>query len=148
MLGWVLQPDWGENFSEGVEQSCEKSLFAFHIHGAVIGIPDSRSFQQLLERGFQAMRLLRQRWIALASARMPGESMPSSFVTRIFMIHTPSLVEESNHPVVAIDTDQLPVPDSLGGNPESEHRRDVVLAGDDRTMGEDAADIGDQPLGL
>ena len=94
------------------------------------------------------MRLLRQRWIALASARMPGESMPSSFVTRIFMIHTPSLVEESNHPVVAIDTDQLPVPDSLGGNPESEHRRDVVLAGDDRTMGEDAADIGDQPLGL
>ena len=63
-------------------------------------------------------------------------------------LHTPSLVEERDHPVVAIDTDQLPVPDPLGGNPESEHRRDVVLAGDDRTMGEDAADIGDQPLGL
>ena len=63
MLGWVLQPDWGENFflSEGVEQSCEKSSFAFHPC-AVIGIPDSRSFQQLLERGFQARRLLRQRW--------------------------------------------------------------------------------------
>ena len=86
MLGWGLQPDWGENFSEGVEQSCEKSSFAFHIHGAVIGIPDSRSFQQLLERGFQARGLLRQRWITSASAWMPGESMPLSFVTRIFMI--------------------------------------------------------------
>ena len=59
-----LQPDWGENFflSEGVEQSGEQASFAFHIHGAVIGIPDSRSFQQLLERGFQARGLLRQRW--------------------------------------------------------------------------------------
>jgi hypothetical protein len=45
-----------------VEQSCEQASFAFHIHGAVIGIPDSRSFQQLLECGFQARRLLRQRW--------------------------------------------------------------------------------------
>ena len=100
MLGWGLRSDWGENFflSKGVEQPREESSFAFLLC-AVIGIPDSRSFQQLLERGFQAMRLLRQRWIALASARMPGESMPSSFVTRIFMIHTPSLVEESNHPV-------------------------------------------------
>ena len=51
-LDGVLQPDWGGNFllSEGVEQSGEESSFAFHIHGAVIGIPDSRSFQQLLER--------------------------------------------------------------------------------------------------
>ena len=79
---------------------------------------------------------------------MPGESIPSSFVTRIFMIRTPSVVEQGDHTVVAIDTDQLPVPDPLGGNPKSKHRRDVVLAGDDRTMGEDAADIGDQPLGL
>ena len=88
MLGWVLQPDWGENFllSEGVEQSGEEASFAFHIHGVVIGIPDSRSFQQLLERGFQARGLLRQRWITSASAWMPGESMPLSFVTRIFMI--------------------------------------------------------------
>ena len=64
MLGWVLQPDWGGNFllSEGVEQSGEQAAFAFHIHGAVIGIPDSRSFQQLLECGFQARCLLRQRW--------------------------------------------------------------------------------------
>ena len=63
MLGWVLQPDWGENFllSEGVEQSGEESSFAFHPC-AVIGTSDSRSFQQLLERGFQARGLLRQRW--------------------------------------------------------------------------------------
>ena len=78
MLGWGLQPDWGENFSEGVEQSCEKSSFAFHIHGVVIGIPDSRSFQQLLERGFQARRLLRQRWIASASAWRALSAVPSS----------------------------------------------------------------------
>jgi len=71
--------------SEGVEQSGEEASFAFHPC-AVIGIPDSRSFQQLLERGFQARRLLRQRWITSASAWMPGESMPLSFVTRIFMI--------------------------------------------------------------
>ena len=32
--------------------------------------------------------------------------------------------------------------DPLGGNPEAEHRRDVVLAGDDRAMRQDAADIG------
>ena len=38
--------------------------------------------------------------------------------------------------------------DPLGGNPEAEHRRDVVLPGDDRAMGEDAADIGDQTLCL
>jgi len=51
-LDGVLQPGWGENFllSEGVEQSGEQASFAFHIHGVVIGIPDSRSFQQLLER--------------------------------------------------------------------------------------------------
>ena len=63
MLGWFLQPDWGGNFllSEGVEQSGEESSFAFHPC-AVIGIPDSRSFQQLLERGFQTRLLLRQRW--------------------------------------------------------------------------------------
>ena len=47
------------------------------------------------------------------------------------MIRTPSLVEERDHPVVAIDTDQLPVPDTLGGNPESEHRGDVVLTSND-----------------
>ena len=83
----VLRPDWGENFflSEGVEQSGQESFFAFHPC-AVIGTSDSRSFQQLLERGFQARGLLRQRWIASASAWMPGESIPSSFVTRIFMI--------------------------------------------------------------
>ena len=45
-----------------VEQSCEQASFAFHIHGVVIGTSDSRSFQQLLERGFQTRRLLRQRW--------------------------------------------------------------------------------------
>ena len=47
--------------SEGVEQSGEESSFAFHPC-AVIGTSDSRSFQQLLERGFQTRRLLRQRW--------------------------------------------------------------------------------------
>ena len=46
---------------KGVEQSGEQASFAFHPC-AVIGIPDSRSFQQLLERGFQARGLLRQRW--------------------------------------------------------------------------------------
>ena len=37
MLGWVLQPDWGENFllSEGVEQSGEQASFAFHHRSAV-----------------------------------------------------------------------------------------------------------------
>jgi hypothetical protein len=69
---------------------------------------------------------------------MPGESIPSSFVTRIFIIRTPSVVEESDHTVVAIHTDQLPVLDPLGGNPDSEHRGDVVLAGNDRAMGVDA----------
>ena len=101
MLGWGFTVRLGRVLllSKGVEPPGEKSSFAFHIHGVVIGIPDSRSFQQLLERGFQARRLLRQRWIALASTWMPGDAMPLSFVTRIFMIHTPSLVEESNHPV-------------------------------------------------
>ena len=77
---------------------------------------------------------------------MPGESIPSSFVTRIFIIHTPSIVEESDHTVVAIHTDHLPVLDPLGGYPDAEHRRDIVLAGDDRAMGQNAADIGHQPL--
>ena len=49
---------------------------------------------------------------------------------------------------MAIYTDHLPVLDPLGGNPEAEHRGDVVLAGDDRAMRQDAADIGDQTLGL
>jgi len=40
------------------------------------------------------------------------------------------------------------VPDPLGGNPKAQHRRDVVLTSNDRTMGEDAADIGHQTLGL
>ena len=46
MLGWVLQPGWGENFllSEGVEQSGEEASFAFHLCGAVTALttPQSR----------------------------------------------------------------------------------------------------------
>ena len=40
MLGWVLQPDWGENFllSEGVEQSGEEASFAFHHRSAVTAL--------------------------------------------------------------------------------------------------------------
>ena len=40
MLGWVLQPDWGEYFllSEGVEQSGEESFFAFHLCSAVTAL--------------------------------------------------------------------------------------------------------------
>ena len=40
MLGWGLQPDWGENFllSEGVEQSGEEASFAFLLCGAVTAL--------------------------------------------------------------------------------------------------------------
>jgi len=131
VLGWVLQPGWGENFllSEGVEQSGEEASFAFHPC-AVIGIPDSRSFQQLLERGFQAMRLLRQCWIALASARMPGDSMPSSFVTRIFIIRTPSLVEEGDRTRITVNRNSLPADNPLRNVARAHHGRDAVFSGD------------------
>ena len=45
MVGWVLQPDWGENFllSEGVEQSGEQALFAFLLCGAVTALSTTKS---------------------------------------------------------------------------------------------------------
>jgi len=45
VLGWVLQPDWGENFllSEGVEQSGEQAAFALHLCSAVTALTAPQS---------------------------------------------------------------------------------------------------------
>ena len=44
----------------------------------------------------------------------------------------------------AVDGDLLAAGDALRGVARAHHRRDTVLTGDDRAMGQDAADVGDQ----
>ena len=53
MLGWVLQPDWGENFflSEGVEQSGEEASFAFHHRSAVTALAAPQSWVEQIPEG-------------------------------------------------------------------------------------------------
>ena len=53
MLGWVLQPDWGENFllSEGVEQSGEQASFAFHFRSAVTAASTPQSGVEQIPEG-------------------------------------------------------------------------------------------------
>ena len=53
MLGWVLQPDWGEYFllSEGVEQSGEQASFAFHFRSAVTAASTPQSGVEQIPEG-------------------------------------------------------------------------------------------------
>jgi hypothetical protein len=53
VLGWGLQPDWGENFllSEGVEQPGEQAAFAFHLRSAVTALAAAQpGIEQVSER--------------------------------------------------------------------------------------------------
>ena len=49
---------------------------------------------------------------------------------------------------IAAGSEALAALDPLGGHPRAHHHRDVVLAGDDRTVDQRAADVGDKSFRL
>src|SRR5690606_41384171 len=96
-----------------------------------------------------------RRWGRRHTARRSPLPTLSPAVERAFSRESPSrlfqhpfLVEDGHHPAPAVDADALAVPYPLGRLAGADHRREAILAGDDRHVAHRAADVADRGADL